>query len=345
MSLLAAFVLFLLSVVLCFSLVFSWREALRVPAAAGVPLVRTGVFVGVVCLCTFGLAWWAGAFHSNSLVWSTSLAQRPEFNQSANPALPVSATAHPGDNSTLTDRIAALKSRLDANGDDLQGWVLLSRSLANQGDYPGSADALVQALRLDPNHPDLMADLADMLAMAAGRQLQGEPMKWVQATLEINPQHEKALALAASAAEQQADPEQAARYWQRLAAAQAAALVPATQPVLAQVLVDIAPAALTQLPPHAVLFVTLKAQPGPGMPLAAVRIPAMQLQAGLQRVQFMAVDLIQNAAIGELPDVVHAQARLSVAGTAESSSADVQSAWLQLSAGQESPDAILRLQP
>ncbi|WP_370263479.1 tetratricopeptide repeat protein [Limnobacter sp.] len=305
---------------------------LRLPAWLSFP-----VFVGLLLALSSLLTYFVGGFHAGSTQWPALAA-----NRSA-PAEPVPSSnpgsGHPGDGSNMEERLAALESRLKNSPEDLNGWVLLARTHASLSNYSKSADALAQALRLAPGHPDILADLADMLAMANGRVLAGQPMVHVQQALQSDPNHEKALALAASAAEQAGNAAQAQQYWQRLSAVQQAKLItPAQQeagpPAIASATVTVLAQHRDTLNPGSAMFVQIKAQPGPGMPLAVVRIPADQLVVGPQTVQFQERDFIQASGASDLPATLYMQARLSVQGVAQAGQGDINSDWVKVQRAQ-----------
>ncbi|MGZ8961981.1 MAG: tetratricopeptide repeat protein, partial [Methylophilaceae bacterium] len=131
---------------------------------------------------------------------------------------PADGAKHPGDSETLEERIAKLEQKLKENPDDVDKWVLLARSRGVQRDFKGEAEALQQALRLSPGHPDLMADLADTLAMVNNKSLAGKPSELIAQVLKADPQHQKGLALAATEAMQKQDKIAAANYWRKLRA-------------------------------------------------------------------------------------------------------------------------------
>jgi len=276
-----------------------------------------------------------GAMHPGALRWpdmNSSNAQAPSVDQAV-----AASAGHPGDGANLEDRLAGLQARLAEQPDDLRGWVLLARTHASMSNYLESATALKKALELTPGHPDILADLADMTAMAQGRQLAGEPETYIAAALQSDPRHEKALALAASAAEQAGDQNKAQVYWQLLSQVQQASLKqsnPAPEDILTTVNVTVPEAALKSLKESSALFVFLKAQPGPGMPLAVVRVPASQLGAGKMAVRIGPGDFIQEGGVGNLPDTVHIQARLSMQGMAQTGAGDIESAWQTLARNQ-----------
>lgn len=112
--------------------------------------------------------------------------------------------------------IAALEAKLKAKPDDAPGWYMLARSYASIGKYDESARAFEKAAALFPDDARLLADYADALAMAQGQNLQGKPQELINKALKLNPNDEKSLNLAASAAYQNKDFAQAAAYWRRL---------------------------------------------------------------------------------------------------------------------------------
>lgn len=167
----------------------------------GIFLVSSFVFVGLG-------EWTAEAWrvpNPNALI-----------QMSSQETLPVEGSKHPGDMGNLADRIQALQQKLQENPKDIEKWVLLSRSLAVQRDFPAAANALRKAVALSPEHPDLLADLADIVAMVNGRTLAGEPSELIARALKSDPKHPKALALAATAAMQTGDKAKSLALWTTL---------------------------------------------------------------------------------------------------------------------------------
>ena len=227
---------------------------------------------------------------------------------------------HPGGKGSIEERIAALEKKLEAEPENLEGWVILARSRGLQRDYPAAVKALEQALKLAPGHPDLLADLADAVAMAQGEKMAGRPVQLVAEALRSDPKHQKSLALAATAAMQANDRESAVKLWRSLQSqflpgdpdfvqignilAQLGEAAPGTPPAQAPVTnsappaaskatagatisgqVALSPAAVQQLrkspaPASAVLYVLAKAVDGPPMPLAVLRLPLKELAEG-----------------------------------------------------------------
>jgi cytochrome c-type biogenesis protein CcmH len=115
-------------------------------------------------------------------------------------------------------RVAALAERLKASPGDAEGWVMLGRSYVVLGRYRDAAMAWRRAVDLRPPEAALLADLADVVAMAQGKRLAGEPAALVQRALDADPRHVKALALAGSVAFESRDYPAARGYWERLLA-------------------------------------------------------------------------------------------------------------------------------
>lgn len=112
--------------------------------------------------------------------------------------------------------VAALAKRLEENPDDLQGWIMLGRSYMSFEKYSDASAAYAKASALKPNDPDLLADYAYALAMANGRQLQGQPVELINKALKLDPENMKALELAGNAAFQANDYRRALGYWETL---------------------------------------------------------------------------------------------------------------------------------
>ena len=113
----------------------------------------------------------------------------------------------------LVERLAA---RMKENPEDREGWILLARSYGAINRFDQAVQAYANAAARLPRDAQLLADYADVLAMAQGRRLQGEPEKIIARALKIDPRNLKALALAGSAAFEKKDFAEAIRYWERI---------------------------------------------------------------------------------------------------------------------------------
>ena len=117
----------------------------------------------------------------------------------------------------IVEMVDSLAAKMKERPDDATGWSLLARSLSSLGRFKESAEAYERLAKLTPGDPQVLADYADILAMAQGKRLAGKPEALIRQALEIDPKHPKALALAASAAADAGDLPASLQYWQRLA--------------------------------------------------------------------------------------------------------------------------------
>lgn len=177
-------------------------------------LVMLGV--GVIALAGAGYAWMGSPG-----LWGTGpSASAPSMDGGA----PGQATAggqkapHSTSQEQIADMADKLAQRMQATPEDAEGWAMLARSYSVLGRHPEALVAYEKAVKLRKDDPNLLADYADSLAVRNGRRLDGEPMKWVDAALKIDPKTPKALALAGTHAFDRKDYAGAVRYWALLVA-------------------------------------------------------------------------------------------------------------------------------
>jgi cytochrome c-type biogenesis protein CcmH len=116
----------------------------------------------------------------------------------------------------LLAAIDKLASRLRQDPADANGWRLLARSYTAIGRYPEAVAAYGEASTQSPQQDaSLLADWADALAMV-NKSLAGEPSTLIDRALALDPQHRKALSLAASAAFERRDFDTAIAQWRKL---------------------------------------------------------------------------------------------------------------------------------
>jgi cytochrome c-type biogenesis protein CcmH len=118
--------------------------------------------------------------------------------------------------------VGRLAQRMRETPEDADGWIMLARSYGALGRYADSALAYERALERLPEDSRLLADYADIAAMAQGRRLQGKPEELVRRALSADPNNVKALSLSGTAAFEKGDYERAASQWRKILA-----LVPA----------------------------------------------------------------------------------------------------------------------
>lgn len=112
--------------------------------------------------------------------------------------------------------IESLKARLEKEPENPNHWSTLARTYYSMGRFPEAAEAYAKLVKLVPDNADILADYADSLAMAKGRQLAGEPMALVNKALQLDPKQWKALAMAGTEAFDRNDFKAASGYWERL---------------------------------------------------------------------------------------------------------------------------------
>jgi cytochrome c-type biogenesis protein CcmH len=257
--------------------------------------------------------------------------------------------------------VAKLAERLAREPNNPEGWMMLARSQAALGRYAESAKAYEKLIEFGGKNPDVLADYADVLAMAAGRDLRGEPYRLIQEALALDPDHVKALALAGTAEFHLGHYDAAIAHWERLMkklppdsplaegvkgglatarersgrppvaaapsapAAQAAPSAPATpagaEAVQGIVMIDAALAA--RVKPDDVVFVLARPADGSRMPLAVKRIAVRDLPYAFRLDDSMA--MAPGAKLSLHPSVV-VTARVSRAGSAAPAKGDLEGA-------------------
>jgi cytochrome c-type biogenesis protein CcmH len=130
------------------------------------------------------------------------------------PAAAASA-AHPLSNAQLERTVAQMREQVKVSPNDAAAWAMLAHSYDMLGRYTDASTAYARLVELVPGDAQVLADAADSLAAARGRQLNGEPMQMVQRALALDPKNLKALSLAGTEAFDRRDPAQAIAYWQR----------------------------------------------------------------------------------------------------------------------------------
>ena len=259
------------------------------PSPAGKPWLLAGIVAVAVPALAFGLY----------LAVGTPAASETQA---------LAATGAP-DEQQITTMVDNLARKVRERPDDAQGWALLARSMATLGRFKESAEAYGRLARLVPDDAQVLADYADALGMSQGRSLEGRPYELAKQALKIDPRHQKALALAGTAALDAGDLALASAHWRALAAQ-----LPAGSPEEAQVrtildeirtraagtgkpapaapavakgaagvassvsgTVEVAPALAAKVSGGETLFIFARSEGGARVPLAVVRANAREL--------------------------------------------------------------------
>ena len=116
----------------------------------------------------------------------------------------------------VEEMITQLAERLKADPSDMEGWLMLARSLRFQKHYAEAVKAFEQAMPVVQNNAQLLADYADTLAMANNGMLAGKPIALIKQALQLDPNHIQGLWLAGTYEYDTGNYAEALRYWQQL---------------------------------------------------------------------------------------------------------------------------------
>lgn len=274
----------------------------------------------------------------------------PDALTGGKPATTAEGGGHAVSPQQIMGMVEKLAERLQQNPNDGQGWLMLARSYSVLGRYPESVAAYGRAIPLLPPDAQMLADFADTVAMAQGRQLQGEPEKIVRRALEVDPKNLKALALSGTIAFDRQDYRAAIGEWRKILA-----LVPAESPIASGIQgsirdaenrlamaggkvestdlkaemaaagvsgsVTLDPALASGVQPGDTLFVFARAVDGPNIPLAIMRKTAAELPLKFTLDDSMA--MAPNFRLSQFKQVVIG-ARISRSGDAMPRSGDLE---------------------
>lgn len=249
---------------------------------------------------------------------------------------------------TLEDAVVKLEGELQRDPNQVEGWRLLARAYIAQGNAAKASDALAHAVKLAPDDPDLLAEGAEMRALAAPeRRFDAEGVAMLRHAIELQPMHQRARWFLGIAQRQASQPAEAARTWEPLlSVVDAAAAAPLRAQIDAaraeaglsplpaataavqtpaqgglKVKVSVAPELAAKIPPNATLFVIARQAGGPPMPVAVEKLPA----AGFPR------EVVLDDGDSPMPtmklsqlDAVDVLARVSASGDAMPKSGDLE---------------------
>lgn len=249
--------------------------------------------------------------------------------------------------------------KLKANPDDYEGWHILARSYGAMGRLPQAVDAYEHAYKLKKDDANMLADYADVLAMANGRNLEGKPEQLVKEALKADPKNQKSLALMGTVAYNKQDFAGAASWWKKLLATvepnseqalaiqanirqaeaggvpvapqlsaqadKAAPSAPADKAVAAggpgvEGNVVVADSIKGSIPAGATLFVYARPVDGSRMPLAILRVPASSFPYAFKLDDSMAMSPESRLSLQPQVQLV---ARISKSGNAMGSPGDL----------------------
>jgi len=113
--------------------------------------------------------------------------------------------------------ISGLRARLAENPDDVEGWMLLSRSYKSMQRFPESVEALEKAHEIAPDDPFVMVELAEAwIFISPDGRIGDNSLSMLQRALVVDPNQQKALWLLGIAAAQAGEIEYAIEQWEAL---------------------------------------------------------------------------------------------------------------------------------
>ncbi|MFI3157960.1 MAG: c-type cytochrome biogenesis protein CcmI [Methylococcaceae bacterium] len=116
----------------------------------------------------------------------------------------------------INGMVAKLAQKMAQNPGDSEGWIMLARSYKVLKRYPEAVEALRKARALTGEQPEVLLQLADVIAMEKGGTLLGEPAELVAKALELDPDNGMALWLYGLANAEDSKFNEAIGYWQKL---------------------------------------------------------------------------------------------------------------------------------
>ena len=162
---------------------------------------RTAVVIALVFpISALGLYIWLGAPEAISPMLPASALAEVATEQAAAP--------------NLDQIVENLASKLQADPNNLEGWVLLGRTHRSMGNLDAALSAFDRALKLNADD-ELILARAEVLAAKNQGRFDGEPWRVIREVLQRDPQNYAALLLAGSASYANNRYADALEFWQR----------------------------------------------------------------------------------------------------------------------------------
>ncbi|MDD5227204.1 MAG: c-type cytochrome biogenesis protein CcmI [Methylococcales bacterium] len=116
----------------------------------------------------------------------------------------------------INGMVEKLAQKMAQNPNDSEGWIMLARSYKVLKRYPEAVEALRKARALTGEQPEVLLQLADVIAMEKGGTLLGEPTELVAEALELDANNDMALWLYGLANAEDGKFNEAIGLWQKL---------------------------------------------------------------------------------------------------------------------------------
>lgn len=274
-------------------------------------------------------------------------------------------TSPHGDESNIEQQIemmvSKLAQRLQDNPQDLEGWVMLGRSMSVLGRYEEAMMAYERAVQFAGDDASVLTDYADSIAMATGESLEGRPMALLLKALTLDPNNQKALWLVGTGLFERGDFAGAIEHWGRLCdllppnsddievmhanITEAESYLKRQQagefgqaPAQIKGRVSIATDLAGKFADGDTLFIFARAVNGPPMPLAIIRATASELPLEFSLDESMA--MMPSMSLAKFSEVV-VGARISKTGNAMPQSGDLQGATAAVAVGSEGLEIVI----
>lgn len=118
---------------------------------------------------------------------------------------------------SIEQALAQLEQNLVENPNDLEGQVLYARAMMSMQNFEAAVTALKKAHELAPDDANILTDLAEAIAFKNNTgSFIGEPEKYLQQALAINPYQQKAMWLTGIVAFEKSEFAEAENTWIRL---------------------------------------------------------------------------------------------------------------------------------
>ncbi|MGB1800905.1 MAG: c-type cytochrome biogenesis protein CcmI [Gammaproteobacteria bacterium] len=242
--------------------------------------------------------------------------------------------------------VTILEEQVKNNPDDVDGRIALSQIYFQLERYNDATTIYSELNQLRPDDPDIMVNLAELLARSNGNSFIGKPAELLNKALTIAPNNGRALWFAGFAEQQAGNNDAAVAHWRQILVAMEegsevhqhlAKLIAETENSEAkaqtvasnqeneanqsslQVTVSISEELQSKVEPNTTLFIFAKASEGPPMPLAVHRGLAKDLPITITLDDSMA--MMPKMTLSSFPKVIVA-ARLSSNGQPQGQSGD-----------------------
>lgn len=167
-------------------------------------------------------------------VLGTPAALDPDARRPA-AALAGAGAATQVDPAEFAQAIAELRAELERDPEQPEGWVLLARSMAVQGDHAAAHDAYRKALALVPDEPALMVEVAQSGAQAHPQnRFEDASIALLERALSLQPGNQRARWFLGVAQRQRGQDAEAAATWEMLLPQVDAATASSLRPQIAQ---------------------------------------------------------------------------------------------------------------